>query len=173
MASVAIPVFVSLPSRLTPVQAEIRDALLARIRSFDLEPRTVGSPYDVALRNPLHEVRTVARHCSGGLILGFVQMYVNSGMLVRGEDAPQPQERLPFPTPWNQLETGVLFGLGLPILVFREPGINGGIFDIGSSDVFLQEMPTRDEMVANADIGRLSRVLTRWTALVCQHYYGE
>lgn len=169
----AIPVFVSLPSRLTPQQLAVREALYERIRAFDLEPRTVGSPYDVALRNPLHEVRTVARHCSGGLILGFVQMYVSSGYVVRGEDEPQPHERLPFPTPWNHLETGVLFGLGLPILVFREEGISGGIFDVGSSDVFLHEMPTADQITAGSESGRLARVLNRWSALVCQHYYRD
>jgi hypothetical protein len=33
-------------------------------------------------------------------------------------------------TPWNQLEAGVLYALGLPLLVFREAGIEGGVFDL-------------------------------------------
>ena len=41
------------------------------------------------------------------------------------------------PTPWNQLETGLLFGLGLPLLVLKQEGITGGIFDEGASDVLI------------------------------------
>ena len=39
------------------------------------------------------------------------------------------------------MEAGILFGLGLPLLVFRENGISGGIFDSGVTDVFVHRMP--------------------------------
>src|SRR5437667_6805088 len=46
-----------------------------------------------------------------------------------------------FPTAWNNLEAGILFGLGLPILIFKEDGISGGVFDNGVTDVFIHKMP--------------------------------
>ena len=46
-----------------------------------------------------------------------------------------------IPSPWNHLEAGILFGLRLPILIFRDTGITGGVFDPGVSDVFIHEMP--------------------------------
>lgn len=167
----AVPIFVSLPSNLTTQQGAIRDALYKRLDSLDLEPRTVGSPYDVALRDPLHEIRTVARHCSGGLILGFVKTYVE--YITPDEHHSGISSRLSFPTPWNHLETGILFGLDLPILVFREIGITGGIFDIGSSDVFVHDMPSEEFIRPSSQDPRLAKILARWAALVLQHYYRD
>jgi hypothetical protein len=47
-----------------------------------------------------------------------------------------------FPTPWNHIEAGILHGLGLPLLVFAEDGISGGVFDRGVTDVFIHRMPS-------------------------------
>jgi len=45
-----------------------------------------------------------------------------------------------FPTAWNNLEAGILFAMSKPLLVFRADAIEGGIFDNGVSDVFVQQM---------------------------------
>lgn len=50
------------------------------------------------------------------------------------------EEKL-FATGWNDLEAGVLFGLHLPLLVFHERGVAGGIFDNGVSDHKPHPMP--------------------------------
>lgn len=47
-----------------------------------------------------------------------------------------------FPSPWNHLESGILFGLHLPLLVFAEEGVSGGVFDRGVTDVFIHRMPS-------------------------------
>jgi hypothetical protein len=47
-----------------------------------------------------------------------------------------------LPTPWNNLEAGILYRLKLLLLVFKEAGIDGGIFNIGTTDVFVQRMPS-------------------------------
>ncbi|MFY9959029.1 hypothetical protein [Bradyrhizobium sp.] len=49
---------------------------------------------------------------------------------------------MPLPTPWNHLEARILFSRRLPVLVFREKGISGGIFDEGVTDVFIHKMPS-------------------------------
>ena len=75
-----------------------------------------------------------------------------------------------IPTPWNHLEAGILFGLRLPLLIFRQDGISGGVFDDGSTDVFVQTIPvgtwtTEDEKA-------LKEVFLKWHAKVRQHYYS-
>src|SRR5207248_1583021 len=81
--------------------------------------------------------------CCGGVILGFSQFTTSRGVWKKGT----PYEKgvtstVVFPTPWNQLEAGMLFALNLPMLVFREQNISGGIFDNGVSDMFIHELPS-------------------------------
>src|SRR5207302_5783912 len=63
----------------------------------------------------------------------------NFGDQIRGENRDRGQ--VSMPTPWNHLEAGILFGLRLPLLIFREKEIEGGVVDRGVSDVFIHDMP--------------------------------
>jgi len=65
---------------------------------------------------------------------------------------------------------GILFGLRLPILIFRERGIEGGVFDPGVSDVFIHEMPAPTDTKARKE--GLSDVFLKWQAEVRRQYYG-
>ena len=38
-------------------------------------------------------------------------------------------------TPWNQVEAGMAAALGLPVLVVREPGVVGGVFELAEDVV--------------------------------------
>ena len=76
-----------------------------------------------------------------------------------------------MPTPWNHLESGILFGLGLPLLIFRESRIEGGVFDPGVTDVFIHPMPSpADESARKTALGE---VFLKWQAEVRRHYYGS
>jgi hypothetical protein len=165
-----IPVFVSCPTSLNEDQQASRGLILRQLKRFNLEPRALGrSDYPTEL--PLREVMLVARHCSGGLILGFEQYRSLSG--IRKPGAPEEQRhdgQVSVPSPWNQLEAGILFGLRLPILIFRDQGIDGGVFDPGVSDVFIHEMPTPMDSKARKEA--LSDVFLKWQAEVRRHYYG-
>ena len=74
-----------------------------------------------------------------------------------------------FPSPWNHLEAGILFSLGLPLLVFRESGISGGVFDHGVTDVFIHPMPLAS--LNPADKQALRAVFLKWQASVRNFYY--
>ncbi|MGH7208202.1 MAG: hypothetical protein ACREIL_02335, partial [Nitrospiraceae bacterium] len=74
------------------------------------------------------------------------------------------------PTPWNQLEAGVLFAIGVPLLVLREEGIAGGIFDRGVTDLFIHKMPTA--RLARAQRRELREILRKWAADVHSSYYS-
>jgi hypothetical protein len=119
-------------------------------------------------------VLTLASHCSGGVVLGFSQFEATAGTWKKGTPLQCPVGKgksVLFPTPWNQLEAGILFALSLPLLVFREDGIEGGVFDIGATDLFIHAMPSakpnKDEKKA------LRTVLQKWSAQVQDRYYGK
>jgi hypothetical protein len=164
-----IPVFISAPSteNLNPEQKPVYDAIIAAIGDLGLEERRLGQS-DYPDEAPLKEVIQIARRCSGGIVLGFTQMMVQTGVLKPGVQ-DQPLSDTPFPTPWNHLDAGILFSLRLPVLVFRENGISGGIFDKGVTDVFVHKMPTVADFEKRA--GPVRQVLMKWQARVRSHYY--
>jgi len=96
-----IPVFVSCPTSLSPSQEEARTVIIQQLDDNDLEPRALGrSDYPTEL--PLREVLLIARHCSGGVILGFEQFRADSGVLKPGTSSEKRVSTpLPFPSPWN------------------------------------------------------------------------
>ena len=59
----------------------------------------------------------------------------------------------------------------LPILVFREADIAGGVFDNGVSDVFVHPIPSPD--ITGTAIAALKQVFQRWAGKVREHYYDD
>lgn len=170
-----IPVFVSCPTSLNTDQEAARSALIQFLDEFNLEPRALGrSDYPAEL--PLREVLVIARHCAGGLILGFEQFQATAGTWKRGVGIKKGERKLSakdtvsFPTPWNHLEAGILFGLGLPLLIFRESTISGGVFDNGVTDVFIHRMPSAK--ISTKDKESLKEVFLKWHGKISTHYYG-
>jgi hypothetical protein len=164
-----IPVFVSSPTSLSPAQEASRTTIIKLLGDNGLEARALGrSDYPTEL--PLREVLTIARRCSGGIILGFEQIRADAGIKKPGTpNQTSFTTPISFPTPWNQLEAGILFSLRLPLLVFREVTITGGVFDEGVSDVFLHPMPA--PRLTPASRISLKQVFQKWSAKVRDHYY--
>lgn len=167
-----IPIFVSCPTDLSDVQAERREVIMKEIENLQLEPRALGrSDYPDEL--PLREVAIIAKHCSGGVILGFRQFETFSGKWKPDTDKEKEvdsKEGAYFPTPWNQLESGILFGMKLPLLIFREEGISGGVFDNGVTDVFVHKLPPTKPN--KAELKALKQVFLKWHSKVSQHYHS-
>jgi len=166
-----IPVFVSSPTCLNVDQKASMKIVSDELDRFELEPRTLGrSDYPTDL--PLREVYVISRHCAGGIILGFEQFETSSGTWKRGtkkEDVVDVGNTVKFPTPWNHLESGILYSLGLPTLVFKEDGISGGVFDRGVTDVFVHKMPTPN--MSSDEKRALSGVFLKWQSKVREFYY--
>lgn len=164
-----IPVFVSCPTSLNDEQEKSRNVILRELSKANLEPRALGrSDYPTEL--PLREVHLLAKHCSGGIILGFEQFRAESGKWKVGtKEEKVAKAATSFPTSWNQLEAGILYSLNLPLLVFKEESISGGVFDNGVTDVFVHRMPsgkmTKEKKQA------LTAVFQKWQASVRTHYY--
>ena len=158
-----IPVFVSVAAKLNDDQVHIRDKLFSELRhNLNLDPRTVGQS-DYPSTSPLREVLVLARHCAGAVVLGFTEVEATPV----GDDTGKV---LSLTTPWNQLESGITHALGLPMLVFRQKGVGGGIFDVGASGLFIHELPSPAEWQARE--AGVKEVLMQWRSLVQQHYYA-
>jgi hypothetical protein len=162
-----IPVFVSCATSLSAEQDCARKIVLRLLKRYKLEPRALGrSDYPTEL--PLREVLGIARHCAGGIILGFEQFRSLDGISRPGApDQLRATTEVSFPTPWNHLESGILFGLGLPLLIFKEDRVTGGVFDSGVTDVFVQPIP--DSSGNNG----LNEVFLKWQAKVRTNYYDQ
>jgi hypothetical protein len=166
-----IPVFVSCPTKLSKEQDRSRDRIIRELARLQLEPRALGRS-DYPSESPLREVYVIAKHCSGGMILGFRQFTATAGIW-----KPRTREQRPvrrgkpesFPSPWNHLEAGILFGLQLPLLIFREEPIRGGVFDDGVTDVFIHSVPKGD--MSSVNLEGFREVLLKWSARVREHYY--
>lgn len=156
-----IPVFVSCPTDLNEEQEKFNQIVNTYLEDLGLERRALGRS-DYPVENPLHEVYALAKHCSGGIILGFEQGYIDSGTKKRGMKAEGPIKEKPFPSDWNNLEAGILYSLGLPLLVIKEDGITGGIFDIGTSKYFVHTMSSQTDM---------KQVFRKWANKVYKKYY--
>lgn len=171
-AVMQIPIFLSSPTTLSQEQETSRQLIVKELADFGLESRAIGrSDYPSEL--PLREVLQLARRCSGGVILGFSQFKSSNGGIWKpgSPEEKATTEEVNFPTAWNNLEAGILFSLRLPILVFREPKISGGIFDPGVSDVFIHPMPIGPKA---SEFGLQARqVILKWQSKVREHYYGS
>lgn len=164
-----IPVFVSAPSHanLSTPQRRAYAEVLGLLDGLNLEPRALGRS-DFPTELPLREVLQIARRCSGGVVLGFAQ---DVGTVVEKpwrRPAPTPTPRK-YPTPWNNLEAGILFSLGLPLMILREPEIRGGVFDHGVTDVFVHDLPAR---FTAPQLEQLRLAMLKWQASVQDHYYA-
>lgn len=166
-----IPVFVSCPTTLNAKQNAARSRILVQLERLGLEPRALGRS-DYPTEYPLREVAVIAKHCSGGVILGFEQFRAPSGVWKRAaKGKTAAKQAVIFPTPWNHLEAGILFGLKLPLLVFREPGISGGVFDNGVTDAFVHTMPQGNLTPSKREA--FEALFLKWQAKVREHYYRD
>ena len=157
-------VFVSCATDLNPAQEESRKIVLYLLGEAGFEARTLGKS-DYPYHLPLMEVCNICEQCVGGVILGFEQFRSNSGISKPGSvSEARVKAHTSFPTPWNQLEAGILLARQLPLLIFHEPQVTGGIFDPGVIDVFTHPMPT------SAMDERAREIFRKWRAEVQAKY---
>lgn len=116
---VRIPVFVSAPTNLSAAQEAARELIIAELEAQQFDARALGRT-DYPADCPIREVFSIVKVCAGGVILGFSQYEGCDGVWKRGTTRErQHAGAVAFPSPWNQLEAGMLYALGVPLLVFR------------------------------------------------------
>ena len=163
-----IPVFLSRPTTLSQEQESSCRQITEMLDSLQLEPRTLGRS-DYSTSNPVNEVLAIARHCSGGVVLGFRQYYAATLTSKVGTPNAEDLAEVYLPSPWNHLESGILVALGLPLIVLKEQEIGGGVFDAGALDVFIHRLPSFPWDSATRD--GLYGVFLKWQTAVRTLYY--
>jgi len=164
----SIQIFLSCPTSINATQTKVRKLICGECERLGFIIRSLGFT-DYPTKFPLGEVLKLAKPCSGGLILGFAQFQTSQGIWKSGTPYEQQQQSITaFPTAWNQLEAGILFAIGVPLLIFREENITGGIFDSGVSDLFIQRMPKLNR--SRIDRNAFRQVIDKWASEVKAHY---
>src|SRR3954447_20890464 len=90
--------------------------------------RTLGRT-DYPNKAPMTAVRELMTECEGVIVLGLRQIEVIDGIVKPGSGEERTLRGEFLPTPWNQLEAGVAFALELPLMLIKEHGVEGGVFD--------------------------------------------
>jgi len=158
-----IPVFISSPTTLNKKQNELREMIVSIIEGLNMEARALGRT-DYPKDYPLKEVAIIAKRCSGGIILGFEQMRICNGKINVGTKVEKViKDEISLPTPWNHIEAGILFGLKIPLLIFKEEGVSGGVFDHGITDAFVHILPQK---ITKSKRNEISQVIQKWFAEV-------
>ena len=152
-----LPVFVSCPSLLTKDQEVIRDRFENLLRSFDLEPVTLGRNHkSISGKAPLAEIMHLARHCCGGVVLGFAEFKSESTRaVVKSGDPDHTRDMgsLALSSAWNQLEAGILLGLERPVMVCREKGVMpSGILDPQVGDRYVVEFDGASDEIDDSPV---------------------
>lgn len=130
--------FVSRPSSRNDWQEAFLDHLDDLLKQRDLRPVVVGQT-EYPNKAPIHAVQHRMEQCDGALILGLEQLHVVEGRETPGAVEERTVENLHLPTPWNQIKAGMAFMHELPMLIIKEEGVEGGIFDVGNSDRYIHQ----------------------------------
>lgn len=155
-----VPIFVSTPSKLNDRQKAVFDTISQAMDEARLHPCTVRS--NLPLKSPLEDVHKLAQRCAGGMVLGFRQAATEKMTRWAGSAFERRDRATTYhPSPWNQLEAGILYSLGLPMLVLAEEGISGGIFDSSAAGHVVHAF-TADGFDAT-EAERIRRLILDWS----------
>jgi hypothetical protein len=138
-------IFVSKPTTQTSRQSEFTSKLEEILEARDFNIRSLGTS-DFSNVAPLLKIQKIMDDCEGALILGLKQLNINKGILKQNTKSERKIINNDLPTPWNHIEAGIAFALKIPLLIIKEEGIEGGIFDMGSSDRFIHQINIDDEL---------------------------
>lgn len=128
-------IFLSRPNWIDPTFEPGLNTFLTQISNLGLTPRTLGVS-DYPSKAPLDEVIDILGSCNGAIILGVPQIEIRTG-LIKGEEIGKP---IVLGTEWNQLEAGLAYAAGLPLLVIHHNSVTRGIFDRGVLNAFLHQV---------------------------------
>jgi hypothetical protein len=140
----AVPIFFSRPNPATRNQEMFVGELADQLRGIGLEPRTLGVG-EYSVDAPLSTVRILMSE-SNGLVVVACRRYRSENLfrLVLGDDGADGEvglERKYLTSPWCQIEPGMAFQLGLPILLIRERGVLAdGVLEQGVVGLYMPEV---------------------------------
>jgi hypothetical protein len=118
-------------------QQRFIDLLVDHMGKHNMRPRTVGIS-DFGNADPLTAVCSLMGECSGAVVLGLRQTSVGQAIEKDGTKARRERGDYFLPTAWNHIEASVAYAMNLPILFLKEDGVEGGVFDLGTTKYFIR-----------------------------------
>ena len=129
-----VDVFVSRPTWVPDLFKPGLDGFRRTLSDLGLNPRTIGTT-DYPVEGSFDAVMRVMNECDGAVILGYPQIWIREGTVKQAE----VESEMTLPTEWNHIEAALALALGKPVLVIRDVGISGGVFDHGAGNNFIYE----------------------------------
>jgi Pentapeptide repeats (9 copies)/Pentapeptide repeats (8 copies) len=149
-------VFLSQSAVLTAEQQAIVDRVAHLIEEDAEVVRLHREDYPAS--GSLAEIRRLMGSCSAVVILGLPQLHVAHGTLRAGTTEQIAVRDASIATPWNQIEAGMAFALGMPMLVVRSQLGDEGVFGIRNEASTL----TVVDLDECGDLARLDEAIARW-----------
>lgn len=119
---VPINIFISVGATSTPEQEKFIQSIENRLKVENLIPNTVGrNTFDSD--SPIKAIKKLMDECFGVLIIALERTYFPHGIEKRGGEEEKVLKEIRLPTPWNQVEAGMAFIKGLPVLVIVEDSL--------------------------------------------------
>ncbi len=117
-----IDIFLSVGRVQTPDQETFIQSVEKLLAEHDLRPRTVGRT-DFTSGKPLETILSVMKECSGTLVIAFERFRFAAGVEFPGSPGSSNLKDVSLPTVWNQIEAGMAYSLGHPLLAVVEANL--------------------------------------------------
>lgn len=134
-----INVFISHPTPYNKYQEDFLSLIDSELKEYDLNPTNLGkNNWD--FRSPLKPIRDIMKTCKAAIIIGLERHHSYIGY-----DKETSVEKKEFfhkytTTPWVQIEAGMAYQAGLPLLILKENKVYAeGILDPQISDYYVFE----------------------------------
>ncbi|MBE6055004.1 MAG: hypothetical protein E7212_14100 [Clostridium sartagoforme] len=163
-----IPVFLSNPSRLNPIQSEFVETIISEIRKALLFPRTLPATEQYP-EPPLTNIRRMILSSYGFIALNLAQREVKT---LQNNLGQENELKVWEGSPFAQIEPAMAFQHGLPMLLIRESIVEQtGIWAYGIGPFLLLEwnptLPISDFFNSNAWL----EIFQNWISQVRNAYY--
>ena len=135
----------------------------SKLEAEDMTPQTLERT-DYPKFGVIGEVKRLMSDCSGAVIFGFKQLEIRDGFWRPSTAEEKPVKDQYLSTPWNQIEAGMAAMLALPVLVVRQRGVDGGIFDMALGEYRIYQLLMDEHCNATAHMN----AFTAWCADVRQ-----
>jgi hypothetical protein len=159
-------VFISVGSTSNSQQEDFVGLIEDRLQSESLTPCTVGRN-NFSADAPLKAVKELMNECSGILVIALERTFFEQGVEKRGGPNETGISQVKFATPWNQIESGMAYIKGPPILVIQEKGIRPeGLLEKGY-DWYVMTVKLNRESITTPEF---NGVLSSWKKKVEQYH---
>lgn len=164
-----IPVFLSISNPFQEAQIDFLQTVEERLRSFDLEPQTLGrNAY--TMDAPLKGIRDLMSHSYGLISLAFRRTLVRESTEKPNTNNQSQRNNYWLTSSYCHIESAMAYQLNLPILIWREEGVlEEGVLDRGALGIFMPQFDLSNTG-PNFTSSEWANPLDQWTRRVKSAY---